>query len=1200
MTRQIRSRSRRVKLARRWSLGMFVAACVAVGALVGTLILPQYYSNAATTAVSTIFKTATNTTNGSVARSSDAPGGAATGTAKPGDNLKWVVSYQNNTGENGSVDLRDTITSSGTYVPGSLQLPPNQNAAGEIKPQYSTDGGVSWAPGTPPSNANGLGYTGTVVPQGTAQVSAKFPSPTSNILTTASGDAYMTLSRNGLTYNVYHHRTGPIVYCAKTDGTTCPGWPTNANNQYWSSTVGQAIGTGTDFVGFSASQNGMWIDANKMYWYAGTGTPGSSTGQVGVACLDLSTTTPTSCGFRGLFTAPDINGTIGAMISGTGLFYNGFTYASVMTASGVRLLQITPTGTLQNSVLLPNAVAVSNINLTTAVFGNRIFVTAPISPVAGTSNRTYCYSTITWNVCSGNWPVVAPGLATAGAVVYAPILETTGAQQGVCAMASTANGGASACWDVTGSPRANPYTGTGANFTFLMGEGFQQGAKVYTAATNNVTCRDFSLWSGTGAVPACAGFTPPQNRANYTTRTAYDVAPNCLVATGDSGQITFFNAITGGGCVGVTGPSTITVNPPAYYCGTGSSSFRGWTTLTLPGMVAGTYTNSSVTLRDQSNNIISGFNNVTLAPGGTLNLATIPTTVTSITASVTVNGVNDPSGVVNGQIKLNWSGDAPQLCFQTTAPPVSCDAATPVTLSNIAKAVTTSAAGSDAPGGNSSGPTEFTVKADPSQCSLAIKKSVSTPYAKPGDKITYTITVKNTGTQAYNSASFTDDLTDTLKESTYNNDQTASQGSINYTAPNLAWSGGLAAGATATITYSVTANAATAGGDRKLDNVVVSTTVGSNCAAGPDVNCTATSSVGTISVTKTADDAAVAKPAKVGDTITYNFSAKNTGGNTLTGVTINDPHAGLSALTYTWPTPASPGRLLVGETVTATATYKLTQADIDNGLVPNTATSTGNMPNGVAVTSTPANAQVPLTQGPDLTFTKDAVSSGVSSPAKVGDVITYVMKAKNTGNTTLTGVTITDPKPGLSNLVYTWPGVAGVLQPSQEVVAQAQYVLTQADLNVGMVSNTATSSGNPPTGPPVTPPPATTDTPLTQGPGLALTKGVNNSQVKIPAAVGDVITYTFVTENIGNVTMTGVTITDPKPGLSALTYTWPGTPGTLQPKEKVTATATYRLTQADLDAGEVNNQATTSGKTPDGTTVTPPPAATDTPLVANP
>src|SRR3954469_9486503 len=140
---------------------MIVAAGVALGALIGTLILPQYFSNATTTSVSTVYKTATNTTNGSAARSSDAPGGAQVGTAKPGDVLKWMVNYQNNTNADAAVNLKDVFSSAGAYVPGSLQLPPNQNAVGAFTPQYSTNGGTTWTPGTPPANANGLGYTGT-------------------------------------------------------------------------------------------------------------------------------------------------------------------------------------------------------------------------------------------------------------------------------------------------------------------------------------------------------------------------------------------------------------------------------------------------------------------------------------------------------------------------------------------------------------------------------------------------------------------------------------------------------------------------------------------------------------------------------------------------------------------------------------------------------------------------------------------------------------------------------------------------------------------------------------------------------------------------------------------------------------------------------------------------------------------------------
>ena len=59
-------------------------------------------------------------------------------------------------------------------------------------------------------------------------------------------------------------------------------------------------------------------------------------------------------------------------------------------------------------------------------------------------------------------------------------------------------------------------------------------------------------------------------------------------------------------------------------------------------------------------------------------------------------------------------------------------------------------------------------------------------------------------------------------------------------APNLTWTGNLAPGDTATITYSVTVNNPDTG-DHVLANTVTSATAGSNCpSGGTDPRCTAT------------------------------------------------------------------------------------------------------------------------------------------------------------------------------------------------------------------------------------------------------------------------------------------------------------------------------------------------------------------------
>jgi len=110
-------------------------------------------------------------------------------------------------------------------------------------------------------------------------------------------------------------------------------------------------------------------------------------------------------------------------------------------------------------------------------------------------------------------------------------------------------------------------------------------------------------------------------------------------------------------------------------------------------------------------------------------------------------------------------------------------------------------------------------------------------------------------------------------------------------------------------------------------------------------------------------------------------------------------------------------------------------------------------------------------ESPALTIVKTETPNVVTA---VGQSVDYSFLVANTGNVPLTNVVVVDTAfsgTGTTPIV-TCPVGAGSLAPGASVTCTATYVVTQSDADNSVVTNTATASGTPPTGPGVTSPPS--------------------------------------------------------------------------------------------------------------------------------
>ncbi len=463
--------------------------------------------------------------------------------------------------------------------------------------------------------------------------------------------------------------------------------------------------------------------------------------------------------------------------------------------------------------------------------------------------------------------------------------------------------------------------------------------------------------------------------------------------------------------------------------------------------------------------------------------------------------------------------------------------------------------------------------------------------------ITYTYTIRNTGNV-------------TLRDITLTDAHTSASGTSNLTLSNGGVVATLLPDETATLTasYTVTQEDIDAGND--LTNTV-------SAIATPPTGTTPPTTSDDETVTVADPDPALdvqkivlsSAGTEVGDTVTFEITVANSGNVTLSTVGLTDTlRDGNGQTIAPAPTPtlvSGDGVTLdVGETWTYRLSHTITQSDIDSGGLSNSARAEALDPSGAPVSDisdngvagggddTPTGFVIPA--NPDLTATKVITSTGI----ELGDTVSFVIRIQNTGNVTMTGVAVSSDT--LTNLagdaltLGAGPSFAGAdsgspdgtLQVGEIASYTASYVLTQADIDAGGIQNTATVTGNPPTGPPVTDVsdngvsgdgddnPTILEIPAS--PAFSFSKTYSGADATFDA-VGDVLDYLFTLENTGNVTLTDpIQISDPlitdAGGAIVCDVVSAGQPW--EPNETRECRASYTIIQDDIDAGEVENAAT--------------------------
>ena len=350
------------------------------------------------------------------------------------------------------------------------------------------------------------------------------------------------------------------------------------------------------------------------------------------------------------------------------------------------------------------------------------------------------------------------------------------------------------------------------------------------------------------------------------------------------------------------------------------------------------------------------------------------------------------------------------------------------------------------------------------------------------------------------------------------------------------------------------------------------------------------------------DDKQMAKP---NDTLTYTITVTNTGNTERNDVTVTDTFmVGETTGELTFTDSQDDGYSIArnettgaytitidslgaaeseSDSITITANYKVTADDAGKTITNTAVASDGDEdPN-----NDPKDETITIVENPDWTVTKTVDNA----TPNVDDTITYTITVRNTGNTTLNGLTVTDTMD--DGRTVTWgtlpEGVTHIadtnnlsisgLASQTDVEITATYTVVATDAGATF-QNTVTVSDGTTSETPDEPPEVTVS-----NPNVSINKTVSGmSGADNRAVEGDALTYTISVKNSGN-TKLDVAVSDDMwtagkvnsaeldgttIDVSSGSYTISG----LDVGESKSITYTYTVTAEDVTNGTIDNAAT--------------------------